>query len=524
MKLTIPEPVRARVPQGRRRWVVLAVGAFVLFSIYLVFFSGTEQEDGYVAVRKEFVQQVSLSGKVIAAKEVDLGFAAGGRVTGVYAKVGDVVAAGSVLAEVENGDLRATLAQRQASLASQQARLDALLAGPRPESIAVAEAAVATAESSRTQARQALANALSSAYATVDDAVHNKADDYIENPRSAWPTLSFTLSDSQAGTRLLNQRVMLESALRMWESSVIGISADGDLSAASREAKTVLDDTTRFLSEANTALNTGIPTTNVPLSTISGWITTTAAARSAVTTAATALTSAETALRAAETGLSSAQKSLALARAGSTAEDLASQRALVRGAQADVDNARAMLSKTLITAPFSGLVTDMDAEVGEVASMNVPVASMASRGAFQIEGFVPETNVALVKEGAAATVTLDAYGDAEKFQATVVTLDPAETVRDGVSTYRAILQFTEPDDRIRSGMTADLTIASERRDDVLLIPRGMIVEKDGASYVTVKTGDATAEKMVETGAVSAFGEIEILSGLTEGERVIAPAN
>ncbi|MBM3272075.1 efflux RND transporter periplasmic adaptor subunit [Candidatus Kaiserbacteria bacterium] len=520
MMSAMAQRLRSHMPKGRARWVLLAALLGLAFLGYQAFFAPSAPEEGALAERKEFVQQVSLSGKVVAAKDVDLGFAASGRVTHVYAPVGSTVAAGALLAEVENGDLRASLAQRQASLASQQAKLDALLAGPRPESVAVAEAAVASAEAARTQARQALVNAINSAYSTADDAVRNKSDQFIQNPRTAWPSLTFTLSDTQAGTKLLNDRVLLETQLRAWEGSALALSTESDLSVAADEAKQNLDATARFLNEANAALNTGIPTTNVPLSTISGYITAVATVRSAVSAAATALTTAQTALRSAETGLASAQKSLALARVGATAEDLSSQRALVRAAQADVDSARAQLGKTLITAPFAGVVTKMDVAVGEVAAMNEPVASMASKGAFQIEGYVPEINVALVRVGAAATVTLDAYGDNEVFDATVISLDPAETVRDGVSTYKVVLQFGKMDDRIRSGMTADMTIAATRRPDVLLIPRGMVYEKDGASYVLVKEGDTQTERAVETGDTSSFGDIEIVSGLTEGDRVV----
>src|SRR3989344_5127125 len=63
-----------------------------------------------------FAQQISISGTVQAAEDVDLGFAQSGRVSGVYAKVGNTIRHGALLAQIDNGDVRANLAQKQAAL------------------------------------------------------------------------------------------------------------------------------------------------------------------------------------------------------------------------------------------------------------------------------------------------------------------------------------------------------------------------------------------------------------------------
>src|SRR3989344_8065600 len=129
--------------------VVVLAGGFILFG-------GKKAEERVITVEKgSFVQEVSVSGKVVAAQDVDLGFSQGGRVSGVYAKVGDTVAKGAALAELENGDLRAAVLQREASLATQRAKLASLKQGTRPEEIAVAEAEVESDMAGRFQADQA---------------------------------------------------------------------------------------------------------------------------------------------------------------------------------------------------------------------------------------------------------------------------------------------------------------------------------------------------------------------------------
>jgi RND family efflux transporter MFP subunit len=503
--------LKAHVPTvvltGRSRWGIAALVAIALIALYILLRPSSAPETILVEPG-EFVQQVSLSGKVIAAQDVDLGFAMGGRVTRVYVAVGDRVSAGQTLAEVENGDLAAALSQRAAARASQEAKLDALIAGPRPESIAVAEASLA-------QAKQALVNALQSAYATVDDAARNKGGQIFNTPRTSPPTIVFDTGSIGLETQILNGWKDAEATLATWRLSVVSLSSQSDLEAGVRNAQTTMAAVSTFLADANTGLNVAKPTSHAPTATLDALITVVGAGRTAVAGAASAVTNAQTALV-------SAQQSLTLAKAGATAEDVAAARALVRAAAADVDSARALLAKTRIEAPFSGIVTRVDAKRGMIASVNDPLVSLASDGTFQIEGYVPEINVALVRPGASSTVTLDAYGAGTVFEAVVVSVDPAETERDGVATYRVVLQFSDADERILSGMTANIAIFASTRQGVLSVPVG-VVERDGtSSYVTVYADGAEERRRVETGAVSSRGDVEILAGLSAGEHIIVP--
>ena len=192
----------------------------------------------------------------------------------------------------------------------------------------------------------------------------------------------------------------------------------------------------------------------------------------------------------------------------------------ITNAEAAVTRARTAIGERALHAPFSGVVTAVDAEAGAIVGPNETVISLIGEGTLQIESFVPEINLSLVRAGAPAIVTLDAYGSAVPFMATVASVDPAETVRDGVSTYRAVLQFEAQDERIRSGMTANVRIVADRREGVLSVPKGVIIERDGKKYVTLKRGGETVEQEVTTGALSSLGSLEILSGLSAGDIVV----
>ena len=133
---------------------------------------------------------------------------------------------------------------------------------------------------------------------------------------------------------------------------------------------------------------------------------------------------------------------------------------------------------------------------------------------------MPEINISYLKVGNEASVTLDAYGETVPFAASVVSIDPAETIRDGVSTYRAIIRFALQDTRIKQGMTANVIVTTEKRDGVISIPQGVITEREGKKYVSIKEGDKTVEREVTVGSISSFGSAEILTGLQEGDVVV----
>lgn len=453
--------------------------------------------------RGEFLQQVSISGKVVAAKDVDLGFTQGGRVASVGVSVGNRVSAGTVVASLENGELRAAVLQKQAALDSQEAKLASLKAGTRAEQIAVTQSQVASSEAS-------LLDSIRDAYRSADNAVHNTADQFFNNPRTN-PKLTFSITDTQLGLKVESERVSMELLLSSWQHSVALLGID-DPKKAALEAQNNLGQVSAFLSDANDALNHGIPTLSTPNATFDTWISAVGTARSALNSASSAITSDATALE-------TQRKTLLLQQAGATAEDIAAQEAQVQGARADLESARAQLQKTLIVAPFAGVVTTVNAKVGSIASPDAPQISMISDGAFQVETFIPEINVVNVQVGNEAVVMLDAYG-AAPFAAKVVSIDPAETIHDGVSTYKTTLQFVANDSRIRSGMTASTMITTARVPDAIAIPKAAVYEKDDASYVKVKTDRGVVERVVKVGPVSALGSVVIESGLSEGELLV----
>ncbi|MEK7585076.1 MAG: efflux RND transporter periplasmic adaptor subunit [Patescibacteria group bacterium] len=201
--------------------------------------------------------------------------------------------------------------------------------------------------------------------------------------------------------------------------------------------------------------------------------------------------------------------------------DIASARLEVKKAESDLAEAREDYADSFLRAPFGGTVTSVEPEVGELISASEAVVSMISFDELNLEANVPEADVAKIKVGDSARVTLDAYGGDEVFNATVQSIDPAAEVIDGVATYRTVLHFLTPNTKIKSGMTAEIDITGERRENVLAVPQRAVVNEIDRKFVHVRRGGVVVEQEVQTGFRGADGRVEITSGLTAGDEVVS---
>ena len=496
-----------------QRWIVSVVAAvFLVGGVWYFFYSGSEpKEDFIVATRQRIVQQVSVTGTVKPASSVDLAFERTGRVVTVAHDIGARVAQGALLVRLDGADLVADLAQADAAAKAFEAKLAQLKSGTRVEEINISEVKVANAKRALEDARANLAATIRDGYIKVDDAVRNKSDQLFSNPRGSSPQLNYT-ADLQLEIDIEATRPRIEGELNLWK---LGLDKS-DLALA----RTTLNDVGAFLDLIIRLLNGLSATTGLTQATLDDYRSDVATGRTNVSTAILNLTAADEKYRTAESSLALAEEELLLKRAGVRTEEIQASEADVEKAHAAVASARAQLSKTLLTSPISGTVTKQDAKVGQIVSANTIIASVMSDAKFQIEAQVPEADIAKVNIGDTAKVTLDAYPSTVVFETRVVKIDPAATVVEGVPTYKTTLQFEKADERVKSGMTANVDIATDERADAVAIPQRALKTENGQTYVEVRKGDSIDKINVETGLRGSDGTIEIVSGLSEGDRVI----
>jgi len=471
-------------------------------------------------LRADLAEEVVVSGRVKSAQSVDLAFEKGGRVRSVYVKVGDQVTTGTSLVAIDASELSALYRSAEAQVLAEKARLDELVRGPRKEEVVVSETKVKNAEILFSESTQDLKNALADAYTKSDDAVRNRTEKLFTNPRSTSPDFTPQITDSRLESTIESQRAGIEQVLILWKRS-LDVSTTENIIAVTEMSKKALSEVKMFLDNISLAVNSMTPNTATTQTTIDGYKTDLSTARTNVNTAIENVSTADGALRSKKVALELAENDLALIRAGSTAEQIVAQQSKYDQMVATAENYQAQLSKATIFSPIRGVVTNIPAKVGEIFSANTVAVSVISEAEFHIEVYVPEADISKVVVGNLAEVTLDAYGSGVRFPSKVILVDPAETIIDGVPTYKVTLQFMEKDARVRSGMTANISIKNNPRIQVLSVPSRVVFEKSGEKYVNVRldTGEVI-EKKVTTGIRASNGALEIHSGLTEGEEVV----
>lgn len=547
-----------KFPKFLKRWrniIVILVTLLILFFIFRLF-SSSQGEEYVLAVAEKgnVIQEVNLTGKIKPARTINLGFDRSGRIASVNGKAGDRVGAGTLLMTLENGDLYAQLSQAQNNLEVEKAVLDKLLIGTSPEDLQIDQTAVENAQISLSAAIVKAQADLRSAY----DAALTAAQKGVINAKTAILNLTdiqyayFVDSSSQENINIGNAKAFAVESLLGAKSA--GWWTTGSLSPLKGGVFGMINELTNNPSDSaiedllppvlnalqltknaleSVKINDAVTaaeksTLNSDKATISSEIIMVSTKQYAL---AVQKATNESAVASYQNTLNSARDQLAKTVAGATNEEIRQQTAKMNAVQASVRNIQAQLQKTVITAPIDSIITKQDGEPGEIVSGTASVVSLMSDSYFEIEALVPEADIAKVEIGDRAEATTDTYGEGIIFPAEVLSIDPAETMVDNVPTYKTILRFLNQDERIRSGLTANIDITTDHREDVLIIPQRAVISKDGGKFVQRAEFDGKTffgkkkmkitERKVTTGLRGSDGNIEIIDGLQEGDRVVS---
>lgn len=189
-------------------------------------------------------------------------------------------------------------------------------------------------------------------------------------------------------------------------------------------------------------------------------------------------------------------------------------RAQVEQAEAGLEMALLNQANTKIYAPVDGLVTAVQAVPGNMASPGMPVVTLMTQGGHTVTARLTENNVAQVRRGMKVTVEIPALETATSGE--IIEIPPTATA--GTRFYPVKIRVN-PVQGLKAGMLARVELTVSEKKNVLLVPKGAVLERDGRQCVFVVEGDIAYLREVTTGAES-DGQVEIKDGLTEGEQVV----
>ncbi len=196
----------------------------------------------------------------------------------------------------------------------------------------------------------------------------------------------------------------------------------------------------------------------------------------------------------------------------------------LRTAQASYDNAKIAadtaqrnLDKASIVAPFDGIISVVNFNAGDTAGTGTAV-SIVDLNNLQVKVTIAEVDMPRIKVGDTAQITLDAV-TGQTYSAKVIGVSPVGTVTQGVVNYPVIVAVGNSGGGIKPGMTANLAIEVDRRDNVLLVPTRAVRTQGNQKTVTVLYKGQNIQVPIGTG-LSNDTSIEVTSGLQEGDQVV----
>src|SRR5581483_6866116 len=213
-------------------------------------------------------------------------------------------------------------------------------------------------------------------------------------------------------------------------------------------------------------------------------------------------------------------------------EDIQAQQAQVDQARAALEAAQVTLDEAEVRAPVGGVVSEKNASEGALVGPSTPIVTLVPPG-LELDVPVEESNLAQVQPNQPVNVTVAAY-PGQTFSGTVETVSP--TVDPKSRTVQVKVALNDPQNLLRPGMFAQLGIITQTKQDAVLVPRSAVVGrgtepavfvvKDGKAIRTpVKLGISNADSYEVVEGVQPGDQIVVTgqSELTNGDTVVATA-
>ena len=495
-------------------------------------------------LHRDMRQILEVSGSLKTDDDVQIGSRMAGKVVLVTAKEGDRVSRGQVLVRLDDRELRATIARAQATLTSSRAKLSLA----RNQSTWKDQ----SAQSDHERAKAALSTAKSRLQQAetnqkiVDVDTKKKVETAQSGVRVATERLSIVkdvtrkqelrqaeLAVDQAQAELGQSRVDADNARQVWERRAQLFKQDAiakeevdeaDRNHKAAQAKVKVAEASMSVAKEKVELakeGSRAEEIRIALGQLS-------AAERALETALSEERRRDVAaedVSAAKSGIQQAEAAVSAAKAGlvqtaMSRDEIDAARAAIQQAQADIAFYSAQLADLTIRAPVSGVVSVRAVNQGEMVTTSSNLMTLVALDTVFFEAQVPELEVALLKPGAAAAVTVDAL-PGKKFDGAVREVIP---VADRSSrSFRVRMAVLGGGSKLPANGYARATVYVGNRPGAVAVAKEAVQTEAGDKYVwVVADGEKGAEAKRQTVTVGLVDDqyAEVTGGLQVGQRVI----
>jgi HlyD family secretion protein len=468
--------------------------------------------------RKTVPVSITANGTVEAQRWINLSPKTAGIIKSLLVEEGDRVSQGQVIALMDDSNLRGQLLEFQGQLAQQEANLQRLQAGNRPEEIAQAEAQLAevTANLQQLQAGNR-PEEIAQAEAQLAEVTANLQQLQAGNrPEEI----------AQAAAQLQQTQATLQQKEDDWQRYQQLYTA-GAISRQTLEQKRADRDVAQNqMLEAQQVLalqKAGARPEQIAQ----------AQAKVEQQTQAVALLKAGTRseqIAQAQAKVEQQAQTLAALKAGTRSEDIDQARAQVQAAQGSLTTIQDQLEDTQILAPFDGIVLEKFADIGAFVSPSMGGGSGASASSSsiltlasdrqQVVVNLSESQIAQVKLGQAVTIKADAFPD-EVFTGEVEQISPQAKVSQNVTSIEVRVSI-EPTgaEKLKAGMNVEAEFAVGQLENVMFVPNASVVKQaEGAGVYVLGSDNKSVFRPIQTGT-TVGKQTEVKAGLEGNEQVL----
>lgn len=498
---------------GKKRWYLITV--IVLLILFRILRSVFATDEIIVASveRADLVQETRVAGDVIAQEDALLGFGVSGRITELFFEVGDMVEEGELLGMLDPQSASAEFSLAQANVNRERAQLNDLLDGNREEEIIIQRNILKVQEEEVALALDDVLRETLVSQTAAENAIRLKTNNLFRDPEG-YAKLNFS-TDLDNRKFLEEERRDFDLLFKKW------LKYNETIDRASFNPREISGYAIENLKRINAFL---VGLTQAVSEAADGTISETQkqnldSARASVDAQITDLQNAYLTYQKVLAEQKRQESELALVEAGASSGEIATQQARLQAEQARLQQASSSVFDTKIVAPFTGTITEQLYEVGETVSSGVGVIGIATLDSLELESFIPEVFIGGVTVGDRAFFSLDAYPN-RSIEASVISVDPKQTDRDGLATYKTLLEIQNIDDlTLRLGMTSDITIITDTKVEALSLPLEFIIFENNQVFVDKKVGESYERVPIEVGIIDPQGRQEVVSGLQEGDKV-----
>ncbi|TSC94776.1 MAG: hypothetical protein CEN87_310 [Parcubacteria group bacterium Licking1014_1] len=494
---------------SKKRIIIIAIiliiaGFFIFNSIF------KKNTDGYVIVKVEkgtVLQNISETGNVKATDNIKLGFKSAGRIESINVLVGENVKKGGILAKLDANQLSIQLQEAKAALDVSNRQYDKLLNGATPEDVKIVEDSKIAAEDDLNSAYGAALNTLNDAYTKIYNAY--AAAISIQN--------SYFSASDQQGIKVIDNKNIIQDKLsdvKFYLDAAKNSQAKEDIDFAISRMLTDLNVVYDALRIARDMCDEGVYYSKVSATDKTSLDT----QKTNINTVLTSVTASQQDISSYKIALQKAESSLALKLAKPRQEDIDLHQAQIRQAEAKVALLQSQIQDAYLRSPIDAKITKIDIKTGEIVSTNSSVVSLLSSNPFQIKADIYEQDIVNIKIDNTVAVSLIAFPK-KTFSGKVILIDPAEKIVDNVVYYEITIDFDGSQEGIKSGMTADIVIETNKKDNVLRISKNAVEKISGAETAQVIKSGKIENRKIETG-LEGEDYFEVLSGLSEGDEVV----